>query len=58
MDRKQLIKDIGDYIDRYYIPGMDDIVLDDEQIQGFFERITDSLSRKGDKKSRHIHKEE
>ena len=58
MDRKQLIKDVGEYIDKYYIPGIDDIVLDDEQIQGFFDKITDFLSGKRDKKAQGIHKEE
>ena len=46
MDKQQRIEEVGKYIEKYYIPGYDDIVVDDEEVKGFFDKITDFLSGK------------
>ena len=51
MDKLKLIDDVGKYIDKYYVPGNDDIDVEDAQVKGFFDRITDYLSGKGGRDS-------
>ncbi len=46
MDKKQRIDDVGKYIEKYYVPGNDDIEVDDVQVKGFFDRISEFLSYK------------
>ena len=46
MDKQQRIEEVGKYIEKYYIPGYDDIVVDDEEVKGFFDKITEFLSGK------------
>ena len=46
MDKQQRIEEFGKYIEKYYIPGYDDIVVDDEEVKGFFDKITEFLSGK------------
>lgn len=46
MEKQQRIEDVGKYIEKYYIPGNDDIEVDDEQVKGFFDRITDFLEER------------
>lgn len=52
MDKKQRFEEVGKYIEKYYIPGYDDIDLEDEEVQGFFQKITEFLAGKRDKKSK------
>lgn len=49
MDKQQRIEEVGKYIEKYYIPGYDDIVVDDEEVKGFFDKITEFLSGKKEK---------
>ena len=46
MDKQQRIEEVGKYIERYYVPGNDDIEVDDEQVKGFFDKISEFLSGK------------
>ena len=46
MEKQERIKDVGKYIEKYYIPGNDDIDVNDEQIKGFFGGISNCLKRK------------
>jgi hypothetical protein len=46
VDKKQRIEEVGKYIEKYYIPGYDEIVVDDEEVKGFFDKITEFLSGK------------
>lgn len=48
MDKQERIADVGRYIDKYYIPGNDDIEVDDAQVKGFFDKITEFLAGKKD----------
>lgn len=48
MEKQERIEDVGKYIEKYYIPGNDDIDVNDEQIKGFFGKISDFLKRKKD----------
>lgn len=43
---KERLDAIGKYIEKYYIPGNDDIQLEDTEIKSFFERITQFRERK------------
>ena len=49
MDKQQRIEEVGKYIEKYYIPGNDDIELEDEQVKGFFEKISDFLAGRSEK---------
>ena len=49
VDKQQRIEEVGKYIEKYYIPGYDDIVVDDEEVKGFFDKITEFLSGKKEK---------
>ena len=46
MEKQERIEEVGKYIEKYYIPGNDDIEVDDEQVKGFFDRITEFLEGK------------
>ena len=56
MSNKELIDAVGKYIDKYYVPGTDDIKLDKE-MKSIFDKISDFRNRrakiklKEDKKS-------
>ena len=50
MDKQDRIEDVGRYIDKYYIPGNDDIEVDDAQVKGFFDKITEFLAGKKNQK--------
>ena len=39
MDKQQRIEEVGKYIEKYYIPGYDDIVVDDEEVAAEHARI-------------------
>lgn len=41
--KRERIAEVQKYIEKYYIPGNDDIEVDDEQVKGFFDRITEFL---------------
>ena len=43
MDKQERIAEVGKYIEKYYVPGNDDIEVDDVQIKGFFDRISEYL---------------
>ena len=49
MDKQQRIKEVGKYIEKYYIPGNDDIELEDELVKGFFDKISDFLAGRSEK---------
>ena len=49
MDKQQRIEEVGKYIEKYYIPGYDDIEVDDEEVKGFFDKITEFLAGKKEK---------
>lgn len=44
MNKQQRIEEVGKYIDKYYVPGNDDIDVEDEQVKGFFDKISDFLT--------------
>lgn len=44
MDKQQRIEEVGKYIDKFYVPGNDDIDVEDEQVKGFFDKISDFLT--------------
>ena len=46
MNKKERIEDVGKYIEKYYVPENDDIEVDDEEVKGFFEKISDFISSK------------
>lgn len=46
MDKQERIADVGRYIDKYYIPGNDDIEVDDVEVKGFFDKISTFLAGK------------
>ena len=50
MNKEDRIEEVGKYIEKYYIPGYDDIEVDDEEVKGFFDKITEFLSGKREKK--------
>ena len=52
MDKQQRINDVGRYIDKYYVPGNDDIELDDVRVRGFFDRISEFLAGKRENSSK------
>lgn len=52
MDKSERLKEVGKYIEKYYIPGNDDIDVDDEEITGFFDKITDFLSGRNKKQKK------
>ena len=49
MDKAQRIEEVGKYIEKYYIPGYDDIEVDDVEVKGFFDKITEFLAGKKEK---------
>lgn len=49
MDKQKRIEEVGKYIEKYYIPGNDDIELEDEQVKGFFDKISDFLAGRSEK---------
>ena len=49
MDKQQRIEEVGKYIEKYYVPGYDDIEVDDVEVKGFFDKITEFLSGKSEK---------
>ena len=49
MDKEQRIEEVGKYIEKYYIPGYDDIEVDDPEVRGFFDKITEFLSGRKEK---------
>lgn len=51
MASKELIEEVGKYIDKYYEPGTDDIKMDDE-MKSIFDKITSF--RKRDKSNRKL----
>lgn len=46
MDKQQRIKEVGKFIEKYYVPGNDDFEVEDEQVKGFFEKISEFLAGK------------
>ena len=44
MNRQERIADVERYIDKYFIPGNDDIEVDDVRIKGFFNKISEFLA--------------
>ena len=50
MDKQQRKEEVKAYIEKYYVPGNDDIELDDERVQGFFGKITEFLSKRSESK--------
>jgi len=44
MDKQQRLEEVGKYIEKYYVPGNDDIEVDDDQIKGIFDRISEFLA--------------
>ena len=49
MEKQERIEAVGKYIEKYYVPGNDDIELEDEHVKGFFDRITEFLEGKKDR---------
>ena len=45
MSNKELIDAVGKYIDKYYVPGTDDIKLDKE-MKSIFDKISDFRNRR------------
>ncbi len=50
IDKEKLKKDVGEYIDRYYIPERDDITMDKE-MKSIFDRITLFRKKKAESKA-------
>ncbi len=46
MEKQERIEEVGKYIEKYYVPGNDNIEVDDEHVQSFFQKITNYLERK------------
>ena len=51
MDKQQRIEEVGKYIEKYYVPGYDDIEVDDAEVKGFFDKITEFLAGKKEKEA-------
>ena len=49
MANKELLEDVGKYIDKYYVPGREDITMDKE-MKSIFDRITLFRSKKAESK--------
>ena len=49
MEKQQRIDEVWKYIDKYYVPGNDDIDVEHEQVKGFFDKITEFLVGKREK---------
>ena len=49
MEKQERIEEVGKYIEKYYVPGNDDIEVEDEHVKGFFDRITEFLESKKSK---------
>ena len=49
MANKELIEEVGKYIDKYYEPGTDDIKMD-EEMKSIFDKITDFRKRRKEQK--------
>ena len=49
MDKQPRIEEVGKYIEKYYVHGYDDIEMDDVEVKGFFDKITEFLSGKREK---------
>lgn len=45
MSNKELVDAVGRYIDKYYVPGTDDIKLDKE-MKSIFDKISDFRNRR------------
>ena len=58
MEKQQRIEDVGKYIDKYYVPGNDDIEVDDAHVKGFFDKITEFLASKKEKAAEEADHEE
>lgn len=43
MEKQQRIEEVGKYIEKYYIPGNDDIELDDAHVKNIFDHISEFL---------------
>ena len=43
MEKQERIEEVGKYIEKYYIPGNDDIEVEDEEVKGIFDHITEFL---------------
>jgi len=41
MDKQQRIEEVGKYIEKYYVPGYDDIEVEDVEVKGFFDIVGD-----------------
>ena len=51
MDKQQRIEEAGKYIEKYYVPGNDDMEMDDVQIKSIFDKISKFLAtRKSEQK--------
>jgi hypothetical protein len=49
MDKQQRIEEVGKYIEKYYVAGNDDIELDDVEVKGFFDKISEFLAGRKEK---------
>ena len=58
MDKKQRIDEVGRYIEKYYVPGNDDIELDDVHVKGFFDKISDFLAGRKEESKESENREE
>lgn len=50
MDKKKRIEEVSRYIDKYYIPPSDDLDVEDAEIKGFFQRISNFRERREKRK--------
>lgn len=50
MPSKELLESVGKYIDKYYVPGREDIVMDKE-MKSIFDRITSFRNKKAESKA-------
>jgi len=50
MPSKELLESVGKYIDKYYVPGREDIVMDKE-MKSIFDRITNFRNKKAESKA-------
>ena len=53
MANKELIKEVGKYIDKYYEPGTDDIKID-EEMKSIFDKITSFLKKRKEQKKQEV----
>ena len=51
MASKELIEEVGKYIDKYYEPGTDDIKMD-EEMKSIFDKITSFRKKERNRRSR------